>query len=105
MAFSGDPFQILGLPPGASDAEIKRAYRALAKRYHPDSAGERALPRFLAIQAAYDMLTTPGRPPVTGAKPSPPAPPRDRTSTADADRARATREAFRARRTRPSLRL
>src|SRR5690349_19825807 len=59
MTFSGDPFRILGLPSGATDAEIKRAYRALAKRYHPDSAGEAALPRFLAIQAAYDMLTTP----------------------------------------------
>ena len=48
MAFSGDPFQILGLPPGASDAEIKRAYRALAKRYHPDfgrRTGTAAVPR------------------------------------------------------------
>src|SRR4051812_42163931 len=60
MTFSGDPFRTLGLPAGSSEAEVKRAYRALAKRYHPDSAGEAALPRFLAIQAAYDMLTTPG---------------------------------------------
>ena len=33
-------------------AEVKRAYRLLAKAFHPDSAGEaRASPRFLAIQA------------------------------------------------------
>src|SRR5438034_10387818 len=57
MPFSGDPFRTLGLHPGSSEEQIKRAYRTLAKRYHPDSAGEAALPRFLAIQAAYDMLT------------------------------------------------
>src|SRR4051812_18320054 len=112
MTFSGDPFAVLGLPAGASEAEIKRAYRALAKRYHPDSAGERALPRFLAIQAAYDMLTSPGgrargraaaatgtdrgTAPGRGAPPGgPTAPP----SQSDAERARATRDAFRARRT------
>ena len=54
---TSDPYGILGLPPGASAAEVKRAYRALAKANHPDSAGERALPRFLAIQAAYEQLT------------------------------------------------
>jgi curved DNA-binding protein CbpA len=54
---TGDPYRILGLPPGASAAEVKRAYRALAKANHPDSAGEKALPRFLAIQAAYEQLT------------------------------------------------
>jgi len=40
---TGDPYRTLGLTPGASAAEIKRAYRALAKANHPDSAGERAL--------------------------------------------------------------
>lgn len=51
-----DPYRTLGLGPGASAAEIKRAYRELAKRYHPDSAGSSALPRFLAVQAAYEAL-------------------------------------------------
>ena len=52
-----DPYRVLGLNPGASAADVKRAYRALAKANHPDSAGERALPRFLAIQAAYEQLS------------------------------------------------
>ena len=52
-----DPYRVLGLNPGASAADVKRAYRALAKANHPDSAGERALPRFLAIQAAYEHLS------------------------------------------------
>ena len=54
---TSDPYRILGLSPGATPAEVKRAYRVLAKANHPDSAGERALPRFLAIQAAYEQLT------------------------------------------------
>ena len=31
-----DPYKVLGLSPDASDDEIKRAYRRLAKKYHPD---------------------------------------------------------------------
>ena len=57
MAPPFDPYRTLGLAPGASLDEIRRAYRRLAKANHPDSAGEAALPRFLAIQAAYEMLT------------------------------------------------
>ncbi|HWP64255.1 MAG TPA: J domain-containing protein, partial [Candidatus Binatia bacterium] len=56
MFFSGDPYRTLGLPPGAPLEEVKRAYRRLAKAYHPDTAGPAALPRFLAIKAAYEML-------------------------------------------------
>jgi hypothetical protein len=55
---NGDAYRTLGLQPGASKAEVKRAYRLLAKAFHPDSAGEAALPRFLAIHEAYDRLTT-----------------------------------------------
>jgi hypothetical protein len=52
-----DPYRTLGLSPGASNAEIKAAYRRLVKAFHPDAAGEKAISRFLAIQAAYDALT------------------------------------------------
>ncbi|HLX34910.1 MAG TPA: DnaJ domain-containing protein [Candidatus Limnocylindrales bacterium] len=53
-----DPYRTLGLLPGATPAEVKRAYRRLAKAFHPDSAGPEALPRFLAIQEAYEHLAT-----------------------------------------------
>jgi hypothetical protein len=50
----------LGLRPGASPAEIKVAYRRLAKRFHPDRAGEEGIATFLAIQAAYEALLARG---------------------------------------------
>jgi curved DNA-binding protein CbpA len=56
MTFQGDPFRTLGVVPGASLNEIKSAYRRLVKQFHPDAAGERALSRFLSIQAAYEQL-------------------------------------------------
>jgi hypothetical protein len=56
MALDADPYRTLGLPRGAPLDEVKRAYRRLAKVNHPDAAGEKALPRFLAIQAAYEQL-------------------------------------------------
>ena len=71
-----DPYRVLGLNPGASAADVKRAYRALAKANHPDSAGERALPRFLAIQAAYEQLSVPkGRGATRGTRSGPAAEP------------------------------
>ena len=94
-----DPYRTLEIAPGASQAEIKRAYRRLAKLYHPDSAGERALPRFLAIQVAYETLVDePGRPRTAsrGSAARPTAAPSPAWQ-ADASRARATREAYRAR--------
>ena len=95
-----DPYRTLEVGPGASQAEIKGAYRRLAKLYHPDSAGERALPRFLAIQAAYEILVVePGRPRTAAGRASTarPAPAPSPAWQADASRARATREAYRAR--------
>jgi hypothetical protein len=51
-----DPHAVLGLDPDASMEEVQRAYRALAKRFHPDRAGEGAGELMISINAAYDML-------------------------------------------------
>lgn len=52
-------FAILGLRPGASAAEIKRAYRKLAMRWHPDrNSHPRASERFAQIRSAYERLLT-----------------------------------------------
>lgn len=56
MASETDPYRTLGLGRGATLAEVKRAYRQLAKVHHPDAAGEASLSRFLAIQQAYDRI-------------------------------------------------
>ena len=57
-------YDILGLNPGASQSEIKKAYRRLAKKHHPDrykQAGEEAVnaanERFRQIKRAYEHLT------------------------------------------------
>lgn len=57
-----DPYKILGVPYTATDAEIKKAYHALARRYHPDSfAGdevrlEMANRKMRDINAAYEQI-------------------------------------------------
>jgi hypothetical protein len=51
-----DPHAVLGLGPGASPEEVQRAYRALAKRFHPDRAGEAAGELMISINAAHDLL-------------------------------------------------
>ncbi len=92
MATTGDPWQTLGLAPGASLDDVRRAYRRLAKANHPDAAGEAALPRFLAIQAAYESIAGPalgrriGGRPSAASRSTPPAAP----WRADPDRARAS---------------
>jgi hypothetical protein len=63
MTPGGDPFRVLGVAEGASLADVKRAYRLLAKKHHPD-AGEGSVARFLEIQAAYEVLV--GRGPANG---------------------------------------
>jgi hypothetical protein len=102
MAPDADPYRTLGLARDATLDEVRRAYRRLAKANHPDAAGEAALPRFLAIQAAYDLIAGPDAP---GRRPGParPSAPR-RAWDADRERTDATYRAYggRARRPRPS---
>lgn len=56
-----DPYKVLGVSPGASDEEIKKAYRALSRKYHPDANvnnpnKEQAEERFKEVQQAYDQV-------------------------------------------------
>ena len=52
-----DPYQVLGVPKTASAAEIKSAFRKLAKKYHPDQSRElKAKERFAEVGSAYEIL-------------------------------------------------
>ena len=53
--FEKDYYKVLGVPATATDKEITRAYRKLAKQYHPD-ANPGSEDRFKEISAAYDVL-------------------------------------------------
>ena len=54
-----DPYQILGVARGASEKDIKSAYRKLAKEFHPDRNADnpKAAERFSEITRAYDLLS------------------------------------------------
>ena len=50
-------YETLGVPKGASEEEIKRAYRKLASQHHPDKGGDTG--KFQEIQSAYETLSDP----------------------------------------------
>lgn len=58
-SMSRDPYEVLGVSRSAGDSEIKKAYRKLAKAFHPDSNPDdpKAEERFSEATAAYDLLT------------------------------------------------
>src|ERR671929_1653608 len=54
-----DPYEVLGVARSASEADIKKAYRKLAKKFHPDSnkSDPKAKEKFAEVSAAYDLLS------------------------------------------------
>lgn len=58
-----DPYQVLGVPPNASDEAVKSAYRELARKYHPDNYANNPLSdlageKMKEINEAYDQIMT-----------------------------------------------
>jgi len=58
-----DPYLLLEIPQNATTDEIKKAYRRLAKQWHPDSNGgnKAAEEKFKSIQSAYECLIDPAK--------------------------------------------
>ena len=57
-----DPHAVLGLDPGASIDEAGRAYRELAKRWHPDRAGDEGAAKMIELNVALELLRSAHRP-------------------------------------------
>ena len=56
-----NPYDVLGVSPNASDDEIKRVYRDLTRKYHPDAnvnnpLADLAEEKFKEVQEAYDII-------------------------------------------------
>lgn len=54
-----DYYKVLGVDHNASDDEIRKAYRKMSRKYHPDIAGAEFEEKFKEVNAAYDVLSNP----------------------------------------------
>ena len=54
-----DPYQVLGVDRNASEAEVKKAFKKLAMKHHPDRGGDEA--KFKEINEAYERITNPSK--------------------------------------------
>jgi curved DNA-binding protein CbpA len=80
-----DPYVVLGVARGSTDETIAAAYRRLARKFHPDTAGEASTARMMRINAAFDAIRSADRRAtldgtIATAVPKPPDPMRRRPS-------------------------
>jgi hypothetical protein len=57
LAKARNPYKVLGVPQGASEKDIKKAYRVMAMKFHPDAPGG-SHEKFQDIQLAYEQIKT-----------------------------------------------
>src|ERR1044072_2809402 len=67
-----DPYAVLGLAADASVEDAARAYKQLAKEWHPDRAGEAGAARMIQLNVAYELVRSAQRPSVPGPRASVP---------------------------------
>jgi DnaJ domain/Nuclease-related domain len=91
---SASPYEVLGVSAGASEDDLRRAYRRLLRETHPDTGGDAQ--RFIAVQVAWERVGTPeararydrGHPAEHEEEPASWAPPRPDRTTAGRPTAR-----------------
>lgn len=64
MSTMFDPWMVLGVPAGSDPTVVRAAWRRCVRRFHPDSDGGGDVEKFLAVQRAYEMVSSPVGAPV-----------------------------------------
>jgi DnaJ-class molecular chaperone len=58
---NNDYYKLLGVATTTSEKDMKKAYYKLAKKYHPDTAGDKYADKFKEISSAYEVLSDEGK--------------------------------------------